>query len=227
MAQTLKSRTILITSGPTRAAIDAVRYLSNRSTGRLGAEIAQGAVRRGARVIFVYGEGSKLPDVPDDVDAAGLVLCPVETVGDVGSVLESELSGDRVDAVVHAMAVLDYAPAAPSEAKVASGRSEWNLRLVPTPKIIPRIKELSPDTVLVGFKLESGRTEDVLIAAAVNLAASSGAELVVANDITRITGERHPALLVDTAGRVIGRPGTKAEIAWRVCDWLSERLSGK
>jgi phosphopantothenoylcysteine synthetase/decarboxylase len=220
----LDGRTILVTSGPTHAPIDAVRFLSNRSTGRLGVQIALEALSRGARVIFVQGPDSARPDPGDEAQAARLSVCRIETVDDLIAALESNLTAGRVDAVVHAMAVLDYAPAEPAAEKVRSGRAEWTIRLVPTPKVIGRVRALSPESVLVGFKLESGADEAGLVAAATALAAASGAALVVANDLTHIGDGRHPALLVSPEGEIVGRPGTKTEIAAALCDWLEGRL---
>ncbi|MGB5933691.1 MAG: phosphopantothenoylcysteine decarboxylase, partial [Anaerolineae bacterium] len=73
----LSGKRVLVTSGPTRAPIDAVRYITNKSTGRLGALIAEEALREGAEVTYIYGKGSVLPQV---AESASLRLVEVETV---------------------------------------------------------------------------------------------------------------------------------------------------
>lgn len=221
MNPSLRGRTILITSGPTRAPIDAVRFIANRSTGRLGTRIALEALSRGVNVVFVRGPDSAVPDLVNPDWRGRFTQVDIETIDDLAAALERALTGSKVDAVVHAMAVLDYVPAVRTDEKVRSGMAEWTLRLVPTPKVIGRIRQWAPGVTLVGFKLESGRSEDELIMSARSLAAGSGARLVVANDAARIVGDRHPALLVEPDGRVVARPQTKPEIAAALCDWLS------
>ncbi len=226
MAENLAGERILITSGPTRAPIDAVRYVSNRSTGRLGCRIAAEALRRGAGVTLVTGPDSAVPG-PGGLcadEAARLRVIHVETVADLVAALRAELSGPAPpDAVVHAMAVLDYAPE-PVEGKTPSGRSEWTLRMRPTPKVIGMIRRWAPDALLVGFKLEAGLDDGALAEAALASLRANRADLVVANDLARITAEAHPALILDAAGRLLARPGTKARVAAALCDLLTERL---
>ena len=226
MANDLAGRRVLITSGPTRAAIDAVRYIANRSSGRLGSRIACEALGRGAEVALVAGPGSVTPDrkaLPPD-ERARLRILPIETVPDLIATLEAELSGpQRPHVVVHAMAVLDYVPADPSAAKTPSGREEWQVRLVKTPKVIRIIRERVPDACLVEFKLEVGRAEEELRQVAVASLRANRADLVVANDLNRIRGDEHPALILAADGTVLARPATKAEIAARLCDVLAGR----
>jgi phosphopantothenoylcysteine synthetase/decarboxylase len=216
----LAESTILVTSGPTRAPIDEVRYLANRSTGRLGAAIAEEALARGASVLFVQGPESRRPRPRDAPARQRLHVHPVDTVSDLIQTLETLLTAEPVGAVVHAMAVLDYTPAEPAAGKIDSGAEELTLRLVPTPKVIRRIRNWAPGTLLVGFKLKAGCAEEELVQAAKTLAADAGAALVVANDIRRITDQFHPALLVDPEGRILARPDTREAIAAALLDWL-------
>ena len=150
MTCSLAGKRLLITSGPTRADVDAVRYISNRSTGRLGACIATEALRRGAHVALVAGPGSAAPQGPQlSADERGrLRVVPIVTVPDLLAALEGELraSAPPPDAVLHAMAVLDYVPEQASARKTPSGREAWHIRLIPTPKVIRRIKEWAPGT---------------------------------------------------------------------------------
>ena len=97
---------ILITSGPTRAPLDAMRFISNRSTGRFGTLLADAALKKGFQVTFVHGMGSQTPKLHKN-----LRLISVETNRDVARVLRRELTAKHYDAVIHAMAVLDFQPA--------------------------------------------------------------------------------------------------------------------
>ena len=216
MASDLESRRILITSGPTRANLDAVRFLSNRSTGRLGCAIAEQALDRSAEVTFVAGPESRVPQ-----DRDGLHVVHIETVEDLLEALQTQLTATPHHAVIHAMAVLDYVPAETEHGKVRSGRDEWTLRLVRTPKVIGKLKEWAPNALLTGFKLEVDVDEDELIAAGAKLATSNGAEMVVANDLGRIRDEVHPALVVNPEGNILARPETKPEIARMLCYLLA------
>ncbi|MHC4592406.1 MAG: phosphopantothenoylcysteine decarboxylase domain-containing protein [Planctomycetota bacterium] len=227
MALTLAGKHILITSGPTRADIDAVRYVSNRSSGRLGCRIALEALRRGACVSLVAGAQSAVPlqaDMPED-EWGRLRVLNVETVADLIETLEAELTcPEPPDAVLHSMAVLDYVPDAASPEKTPSGRDGWQIRLVRTPKVIRSVKEWAPGGYLVAFKLEVGVAEDQLCQAALASLHANRADLVVANDLAEIRDETHPALVIAPDGQILARPATKSEIACSLCDLLSEAL---
>ncbi len=225
MKHDLLEKNILVTSGPTRADIDAVRFLSNRSTGRLGARIAAEALSRGARVTLVAGRGSAVPDDEgsEAVLAGRLRVVGIETVDDLLQALSSELAGgaDCYDAIVHAMAVLDYEPVQVLEEKVESGRENWDISLKRTPKVIANLRDWSPRSLLIAFKLGAGGSEAELVRAAVSMLRRNRADFVLANDLQRIDGENHPAMLIDARGAVIARPGTKAEIARCLCDTVA------
>jgi phosphopantothenoylcysteine synthetase/decarboxylase len=217
----LHDQHILVTSGPTRADIDAVRFISNRSSGRLGCHIVTEALERGARVTMVAGPESAVPAEPHE----RLRVVPVVTVEDVMDAMERELTARGAPgAVVHAMAVLDYVPARRESGKTPSGRQEWTIPLVRTPKVIRHIRGWAPGVLLVQFKLEVDVTEEQLRETALASAARNRADLVVANDLVRIGRDRHPALLLDADGNTLARPGTKGEIAAALCEALAERL---
>jgi len=218
---TLAGKHILITSGPTHADIDAVRFISNRSSGRLGCAIALAALDADARVTMVAGPDSVVPDAATE----RLHVLHVETVDDVISVLDAELQRSAPDAVLHAMAVLDYVPAEPEVEKTPSGRDEWYVRLVKTPKVIRLIRDWAPKTCLVQFKLEVGLSDEALLGAAVASMRGNRADLCVANDLSRIRDEIHPALIIARDGAVLARPGTKSEIARELCRILADVLA--
>ena len=221
----LAERKLLITSGPTRAPLDAVRYLTNKSSGRLGSMMALEALRHGARVTFVYGKDSAKPAACGvDPGAAGrLKLIEVETVRDLVECVNRELPGDY-DALIHAMAVLDFAPAQSAAQKTSSDLTEWVVRLVPTPKVIKLMRELAPGALLVGFKLEYGHTPEEGIAIAHQWLQRSGADLVLANDLAEIERGHHIGRLVTSAGKVLWTVEGKQAIARRIIETVASRL---
>ena len=227
---------ILVTAGSTKAYIDAVRYISNYSSGRLGSEIASECLRRGAEVWFLHGEGTLTPNLlaerketqlsPEHL--ARLHLVPIESVSHLAQTLKSQLIKTRNDGVVHAMAVLDYIPdpAKVSSKKEKSDKKRWVIELIPTPKIIDLIKETSPSTRLVGFKLEVGLSRQDLLDSAIQLMQRSGADLVVANDMTDVQSDHYKAILVeqDQNGKdyITTNVEGRKETARLLCDHLEQ-----
>lgn len=225
----LAGKMVLITSGPTRGPIDAIRYITNKSTGRLGVLLAAEALHRGASVTFVYGRGSL---VPDDEPLATetltrLRLREVETVDDLLEVMKEELERQPYDAVLHSMAVLDYVPESFEDSKTPSGQDEWVVRLVRTPKVIKIIKELRPESLLISFKLEAGTSKEELVEAAHRSLLANRADLVLANDLRDVEQGHHIGYLVGPDGNVEAVAEGKAEIARVLFDAVSTRLKAE
>ncbi len=218
----LRNKKLLITSGPTRAPLDAVRYITNKATGRLGALIAEEGIRRGADVTFVYGRASQVPVVRGGVHDH-LSLVAVETVEDLIAVFRRELPRGY-DAVIHPMAVLDFEPAEVRDEKTASHVKEWVVRLVPTPKAIKLVKELAPETFLVGFKLEVGKDLNELRTIAWEFLTDNTCDLVVANDLREIEGGQHTGYFITRRGEVAQVVVGKEAIARALVDYLDEHL---
>ncbi|MDQ7850349.1 MAG: phosphopantothenoylcysteine decarboxylase [Armatimonadota bacterium] len=219
----LRGRKFLITAGPTRAPMDAIRYITNKSTGRLGALLAEEALRRGASVTFVHGRPSVVPTVRGWVHDH-LTLIAIDTVHDLIRTFRQELPRGY-DAVIHNMAVLDFEPAELRPGKTGSGESEWVIRLVPTPKAVNLVKELAPQTFLVAFKLEVGRPRNELIASALDLLRKSRCDLVVANDQKEIEAGEHTGYVVDPSGEVLAVAQGKEAIARTLIRLVEERLN--
>jgi len=218
----LQGRRILVTSGPTRAALDAVRFLTNKSTGRLGSLIAEAALEAGAEVTFVYGRGSAIPAVRGG-RADRLRLLPIDTVEDLIVIFEHELRRGY-DAVIHAMAVLDFAPAQVRPEKTSSSLDDWVIHLVPTPKAAMLVRQLAPSTFFIGFKLEVGKPRADLVDIAADWARRNGADLVVANDMRDIERGTHIGYLVNAAGAVEQIAEGKETIARALVERLIGRL---
>lgn len=141
---------MLVTAGPTREAIDPVRFLSNGSTGTMGFEIAAAAARRGARVTLLAGPVA-LATPP------GVERVDVESADDL---LAAALAHADADLVIAAAAVSDYAPAEPSDRKLKKTDSEITLRLRRTPDVLAALGERrsagrGDGQTLVGFALET------------------------------------------------------------------------
>lgn len=222
MKQHLKGKRIAITSGPTRAAIDAVRFISNRSTGGLGVALAEECLRQGAEVTFYRGAGSLLP-----VRRPALKIIEIETVDDLTRSLKTTLKRDRHDVFFHAMAVLDYVPAREFKGKIKSVKESLTLRLVRTPKVINLIRELSPDTILVAFKLEVSATKAQLSEAAKNLMRASNADFVFANDLRSVEKGSHSGYLLHRNGQFLGPFKGKETIAAALVAAVKDALIGQ
>ncbi|MHC4944744.1 MAG: phosphopantothenoylcysteine decarboxylase domain-containing protein [Planctomycetota bacterium] len=210
----------IVTSGGTREPIDDVRYIGNASTGRLGAAVAGAARAKGHGVTFIHAEESALPSCREEI-----ALSPFVTFAELKAALESRVRKARPPAVVvHAAAVADYLPDR-SAGKIPSDQDELVIRMKRAEKIVDLIKTWNPDVHLVKFKLESNRTRDELLEIGRETGGKSKADWVVANDIQAISGETHPALILDSDGNHF-EAGTKEEIAVRLVESVEMKLIG-
>jgi phosphopantothenoylcysteine decarboxylase/phosphopantothenate--cysteine ligase len=214
----LAGRRIVVTAGPTWEPIDAVRFLGNRSTGRMGFAVAREAFDRGADVTLVVGPGTVEP--PE-----GPRMVRVATAEEMRmSVLKA---AEDADAVIMAAAVADFRPREAAPGKLKKEKGPPRLELVPTPDILAELGQMKGDRVLVGFAAE---TEDVETAGRTKLVAK-GLNLLVANEVGREgTGfaaeSNHAAILSRTGDDEPLREWTKAELAAALCDRLTKLLSG-
>lgn len=214
----LRGKKIIVTSGPTRAPLDAFRYLTNRSTGLFGTRVAEQILRQGGSVDFIFGKGSLQPS-----PAPRLRLFPVETNGEVADLLRGRLKNGGYDAVIHAMALLDFRPHRVIEGK-RSSRKNWMVWLIPAAKIIHSIKKWAPQTVLVGFKLELGLPQARLLARARKLQKKCRAELLVANTLTEGKDMTHLGYILDRQGRLLSKTRGKEALAKKLIAELSGLL---
>ncbi len=207
-AQDLAGETVLVTAGPTREKIDPVRYLTNRSSGRMGYAIAEAALRRGARVLLVSGPTAI-------VAPGGAELTRVETAEEMLAAVLKLLPESSV--VIKTAAVADFRP------KVAAGqkikrKGEMTLELVPTADILADVARRKTTQVVVGFAAE---TENALENARKKLASKS-LDAIVVNDVSRagvgFDSDRN-AVTIISHSEVVAVPETsKWEVAHRVLD---------
>ncbi|MGJ8633662.1 MAG: phosphopantothenoylcysteine decarboxylase domain-containing protein [Luteolibacter sp.] len=164
---------ILITAGPTREAIDPVRYLTNRSSGKMGYAIAAAAVHAGHQVMLISGPTSQ--DVPDGVD-----FLPVESAAEMYDAVAKYLP--RVDVGIFSAAVADYTPVVISDQKIKKTGERLSLELVKTKDVLGSARsEMGFTGFLVGFAAETQNVEEN---ARLKLE-KKGCDLIVANDVSR------------------------------------------
>jgi phosphopantothenoylcysteine decarboxylase / phosphopantothenate---cysteine ligase len=168
----LEGQTILITAGPTCEDIDPVRFLTNRSSGKMGYALAEAAHRRGARVILVSGPTDL--KIPEGVD-----WLPVRTTEQMQQAVRER--GEEANIVVMAAAVSDYRPARRHDQKLKRGDGGLTLTLEATPDILAALGSRKGNRVIIGFAAE---TNNVAENARAKLASKS-ADMIVANDVTQ------------------------------------------
>src|SRR5215469_668672 len=168
----LAGQTVLITAGPTREDLDPVRFLTNRSSGKMGYALAQAAIRRGAQVTLVSG-----PTELHTPESAEWI--PVRSAEEMRrAVLEHSTAANIV---IMSAAVSDYRPAAPSATKLKRGSERVTLELEPTPDILAELGRDNRNRVLIGFAAETDRVAENARAKL----ARKGADMIVANDVTQ------------------------------------------
>lgn len=211
----LKGKRAIVTAGGTREPLDPIRYLGNRSSGRMGYALARALRDRGAQVTLISAPTS----LPRPV---GVEFVAVETAWQMcGEVLEATRSAE---VLVMAAAVADYRPAEVAEQKIKKGTGELTLELARTVDILQEVGQLpgAEGLIKVGFAAE---TEDLIPRAQAKLKAK-GLSLIVANDPREAMGsERSQVVLLDSEGWVEELPElSKEEVAERIVDWVEGRM---
>ncbi len=200
---------MLITAGPTREPLDSVRYISNRSSGKMGYAVAKAAAERGADVVLVSGPVALSP--PDGVNVVF-----VETAQEMHLAVNRHF--EWCDVVVKAAAVADYRVQA-QPGKIKKGATPLTLTLEPNPDILRDLGERKGRRVIIGFAAETEQLET----RAVEKARNKGADLIVANDVTRpgagFDVDTNIAVFAYPDGRTVPLPlMTKSALAHRILD---------
>jgi phosphopantothenoylcysteine decarboxylase/phosphopantothenate--cysteine ligase len=205
---------VLITAGPTREYLDPVRFLSNASTGRMGAALAARAKARGHRVALVLGPGAAEPAEADE-------LVRVTSAEEMLAAVAARFGG--CDAFIAAAAVCDFRPARPRRHKIKKGLGGLLLQLVKTKDILAAMAARRTHQTLVGFCLES---EDLETRARAKLKAKR-LDLVVANAPEAVGADRLDALLIRAEGPAERLANvTKEDLAERILRDLETRRAG-
>lgn len=218
MRQDLVGQRVLVSAGPTQEAIDPVRFISNRSSGKMGYAIAQAAKERGAEVVLVSGPTS-LP-IP-----AGVELLPVCTAEEMAKALFSRFAWCTV--VIMAAAVADFRPKRPSAQKIKKGGYAWqHLELEPTDDILFQLSQRRTSQVVVGFAAE---TESVVSHAKEKLMRKK-LDLIVGNCVAEkgsgFGSDTSAAVLIDSGGEITEVPlVAKRVLADRILDKVLSLMS--
>lgn len=225
----LVGRRIVITAGGTREPIDPVRYIGNRSTGRMGVALAEAAAARGAAVTLIAA-AVEVP-LPDSAE-----VVRVETAAELGEALRAAMAGGAApDALVMAAAVADFTPAARSDRKIARADG-LTLELSPTPDLLADVAASVAASaaagrgrapILVGFAAETGNLDR-----APAKLQSKGIDLLVANDVSEAGSgfgtDTNRVTILDRAGAVDALPMlSKREVADRILDRIARALDAR
>ena len=206
----LAGQTVLVTAGPTREDLDPVRYLTNRSSGKMGYALADAAARRGARVILVSG--------PVELDPpAGVDWVPVRTTEEMRTAVMAR--APEANILIMAAAVADYRPAAMHANKIKRSEGRITLDLEPTADILAELGRSKGQAVLIGFAAETIR----VVENARDKLQRKGADMIVANDVTQegagFDTDTNIVTLVLRDGRDIALPKMqKREVADLILD---------
>jgi phosphopantothenoylcysteine decarboxylase/phosphopantothenate--cysteine ligase len=215
----LAGKRVLVSAGGTREPIDLVRYVGNRSSGRMGVALAAEAQRRGADVVLVYANGAVPPP-------SGVEVVPAPTAADVK---REVLERADADVVLMAAAVADYRPSKPEEVKRPKDREPWMLTLEPTDDVLTELgNRRNNGQIVVGFAADSG---DRGLERAREKLANKRGNLFVFNDVSQsgigFEAEDNEIVLVSAAGeRKIGRR-SKEECAVAILDEVEALLGGR
>jgi phosphopantothenoylcysteine decarboxylase/phosphopantothenate--cysteine ligase len=212
-------KNVLVTAGPTREPIDPVRYISNRSSGKMGYAIAEAARRRGASVTLVSGPTALI--APSGVD-----FTSVMTAEEMREAVLAVASHQHI--IIKAAAVADFAPVTVADRKIKkqAGRDELTLTLKKTPDILLELAALNPRPFIVAFAAETDSVEEH----AREKLTRKSVDLIVANDVgDRSIGfdsDQNEVLVIDRDGRSVRiEKASKSVIANRILDLVAKRLA--
>lgn len=213
----LKGKKVLVTAGPTRESIDPVRFLSNRSTGKMGYEVAREAFRRGAEVTLVSGKVNLRPPY-------GVTIIDVESAQEMYEAVMDR--AEASDIIIKSAAVADYRPKNQSDRKIKKKEGDMAIELDRTHDILQELgKKKKEGQVLVGFAAET----DDLIQNAQSKMERKNLDLIIANDIKKegagFANDTNIVTIIDQKGRQESLPMMKkSEVAKSIFDRISEGL---
>ena len=222
----LEGKKIIITAGPSREAIDDIRYLSNKSSGRMGIEIAKEASARGAEVLLVAGECMvKIPDYIKTIH--------VESAEDFINAIKDELSYSSYDFFISAAAISDYKPIECVEGKISSDNvEELNVNMKLTPKILNVARRKDYRLFIIAFKAEINVSRTELIDRAYSRLLKSEADLIVANDVGRedigFNSKDNEVYIIDKVKHITHiEKSTKRYVASKILDVALEKYRNR
>jgi phosphopantothenoylcysteine decarboxylase / phosphopantothenate---cysteine ligase len=214
-----QGKKIIVTGGPTAEFIDPVRVITNFSSGKMGVALAKEAWLRGADVSYIFG-GRLAP--PEYIRSRMVV-----TTEEMRDAALDELRKWKCDAFIMAAAPADFEPEVQAKAKLRTRDGVLSLRLKPSPKIIDEVRKGWPKVYLIAFKAETATGRDELIKAAKRFRKESGADVVVANDVSggkAFGADTNSVLIIQDRGSKSITERPKNEIAKAVLDEVIRSL---
>lgn len=217
--RSLEGQNVLVTAGPTREPMDPVRYVGNRSSGKMGYAVASEAAARGARVVLVSGPVALDPP-------AGVEIVRVETAEQMLQAVMGRLPDATI--VVKAAAVADYRPARPASSKIKKGAERISLDLERTTDILSEIGRIKGNRLLVGFSAETSPDLDE----ARRKLASKNCDILVMNDVTRegagFGSDLNEVWILERDGQTTHLPlQSKDSVSARLWDVCEKHLPGR
>jgi len=210
----LKDKRILITSGPTWVAIDDVRVIANRSTGRLGRALCEELLKERARITLLEGP------VASPFRDKKVKVRNFKFYDELQRLLNRELA-KKYDVIIHAAAVSDFRPQRPVKGKIASDNKRWALKLVATKKLVNLLRAKAKKAVLVGFKLEPRLSRPHAAVLTRSLFHVARCDLVVANSIGR---GGYKGFIVNKAGHVTAGSTSRERLSRRLLKEIRKLL---
>ena len=198
----LKKNKILIIGGPTSEAIDDVRVITNKSSGKTAVSLAKNAFFRGADVTLWYGEGSE--QIPYYIK-----YTKFESNNDLLKIIKKD-NLSKFDIIFVCAAISDYIPKK-KKGKISSGLENLSIELSPAPKIITKIREAAPKSKIIGFKLEENKEQ--LKKKSSDLLDKNRLNFVVANTTSAFKSESNEIWIYDKKGLKTHKKGNKEELA--------------
>ncbi len=210
----LEGEVVLITAGPTQEPLDAVRYITNRSSGKMGYALAEEAASRGARVVLISGPVNL-------AEPRGVAIEHVRTAAEMRQAVMRHLEESTI--ILKAAAVADYHRTNPPKQKEKKTAARLSLELDPTPDILAELGTKKGDRLLIGFAAETGNLTADLINEARRKLEAKNCDMIVANLVSQpgigFDSDDNEVTLVTRAGESISVPrAAKREIARRILD---------
>ena len=217
-SESLKGKTVLVTAGPTREFLDPVRFLTNRSSGKMGYELAEEALRRGAEVILISGPTHIFP--PPEAKSRN-----VQTAQEMEKEVVAHF--DKADVVIMAAAISDFRFAEMSSQKIKKEKLEKKIDIVPTEDILQKLSSRKGKKIIVGFAAE---TEDV-VNNALKKMKEKNLDLIVANNVLDegigFESDFNQVSLIFPDGKMIDtEKKSKLEISQIILDRIEDILGG-
>ena len=212
---------VLVTAGPTVEHIDPIKFITNRSSGKMGVAIARAAAYRGAEVTLIYGTGTEAP--PTNVK---VILA--QKTAEMREAFERELK-DHYDIIISTAAAQDFMVEHPAEQKLRHSQPV-SVKLVPAPRVLDRARKMAPEAFIVGFKAEYATTDEQLLEVAKSKLHENELDMVVANDVARPGagfGEDTNEVIIVTASGQKTMSSPKSGIANAILDAAVAKLRGQ